>query len=162
LIGLWYVRRFLGRRNLGDAPPLAIDIEGHHETFEQYVARHQREFGARAHARNLEERRVCHQLAPIVGGVAAIYGFINESSLISRAEMAAIYFAVGYLAIWATWLFDWLLRPTMLSTAAQFDSLGRQYFKVAQLQSKDGPQAQLGKDRSNTDEKAAGLEQKSL
>ena len=140
-IGLWYVRRFLRRQNPDDPPPLAINIEGHHETFEQYIARHEREFRARAHVRNLEERRVCHQLAPIVGGAGAVYGFISEPSVIARVEMAAIYFAVGYLAIWATWLFDWLLRPTALS-ATGFDLLARHYFDVAQQQARDGQQAQ--------------------
>ncbi|HUK33501.1 MAG TPA: hypothetical protein VLV86_06310 [Vicinamibacterales bacterium] len=105
------------------------------------MARHEREFRARAHLRNLEERRACHQLAPIVAGAAAIYGFVSEQLLISRVEIAAIYFALGYLAIWATWLFDWLLRPTALN-ATQYDVAARHYFEVARRESQHAQQAQ--------------------
>jgi hypothetical protein len=72
--------------------------------------------------------------------MAAVCGFIGEQSVVSRVGMSAVYFAVGYLAIWATWLFDWLLRPTAL-TLEQRNSLATSYLAVAQRESRDGKEA---------------------
>jgi hypothetical protein len=91
------------------------EIVGRDETREEYVQRMERRHRQRVDARNREETRICHHLAPTVGAVAGLYGFMSEHAVMNRLSGAALYFAVGWVGIWATALVNRTLRAKALT-----------------------------------------------
>jgi hypothetical protein len=107
-----------------------MNMDDRRETFEQFRERIERDRKQRAMARAAEEARICHHLAPLVGVLAAIYGFATEHSITNRLSMAAIYFAWGWATIWGTVLVRRMLRLTTFA-AKQEQWLRAEYWSKA-------------------------------